>query len=78
MEVNCELHAPVALIPEKSSRYPLDRRLLGPQSRSGRWGLDKIFAPTGNRAVVVDPSSPLREEHKLQVFGNKMFRKFVL
>jgi hypothetical protein len=36
--VSGQLHAPAALPPGKSSRYPLYRRLGGPQSRSGRHG----------------------------------------
>jgi len=40
----------------KSSRYPLDRRLGGSQSRSGRGGEEKeILAPAGNRTPVVQP-----------------------
>jgi hypothetical protein len=39
MEVSGQLHAPATLLPDKRSpRYPLDRRLDGPQSRSGRCG----------------------------------------
>jgi hypothetical protein len=34
--------------------YPLDRRLGGPQSRSGRFGEEKILHPTGTRNC--DPS----------------------
>jgi hypothetical protein len=37
--VSGQLHAPAALPPGKSSRYPLYRRLGGPQSQSGRHGL---------------------------------------
>jgi len=37
MDVNGQLHAPAALSPE-SPWYPLDRRLGGPQSRSGHSG----------------------------------------
>jgi hypothetical protein len=36
--VSGQLHAPAALPPGKELRYPLDRRLGGPQSRSGRRG----------------------------------------
>jgi len=36
MEVSGQLHAPADLLPEKSHRYPFDRRLGVPQSRSGR------------------------------------------
>jgi hypothetical protein len=35
LEVGDELHAEAALATKKSSRYPLDRWLYGPQSRSG-------------------------------------------
>jgi len=39
MEVSGQLNAPAALPPGKESLcYPLDRRLGGPQSRSGRDG----------------------------------------
>jgi hypothetical protein len=36
---------------EKNPRYPLDRRLGGPQSRSGHSGEDKIPSPAGNRTL---------------------------
>jgi len=36
MEVSCKFYAPAALPPGKSPRYPLDRRVDGPQNRSGR------------------------------------------
>jgi hypothetical protein len=37
-----------------SPRFPLDRRLGGPQSRSGRGGEEyKILATAGNRTPVV-------------------------
>jgi hypothetical protein len=42
----------------KSPRYPLDRRLGGPQSRSARRGEEKILDPTGTRiptSSVVQP-----------------------
>jgi hypothetical protein len=42
----------------RSLRYPLDRRLGGPQSRSGRCGEEKILDPTGTRTptpLVVQP-----------------------
>jgi hypothetical protein len=40
----------------KSLRYPLDRRLGGGGSRSGRCGLDKILPLLGNEARPCDPS----------------------
>jgi hypothetical protein len=36
MEVSCQFHAPAALLAEKHSRYPVDRKLGGSQIRSGR------------------------------------------
>jgi hypothetical protein len=45
MEVSGQLHAPVALLPVKSPWYPLDRRLGGPQNRSGCSGEDKNSQP---------------------------------
>jgi hypothetical protein len=54
LEVSGQLHATAALPPGKDPRYPLDRRLGGPQSRSGRFGAEKILDPTGTR--VLSPS----------------------
>jgi hypothetical protein len=42
----------------ESPRYPLDRRLGGPQSRSGHFRKEKIFDPTGTRPPTPRPSSP--------------------
>jgi hypothetical protein len=45
MEVSGQLHTPVALPPGKEHWYQLDRRLGGPQSRSGRGGEEKNSQP---------------------------------
>jgi len=45
MEMNGQLHAPAALTPGKLPPYPLDRRLGGPQSRSGHGGEEKNSQP---------------------------------
>jgi len=43
---------PGLLSPErKKYRYPLDRRLEGPHTRSGRFGEEKSLAPTGVRTL---------------------------
>jgi hypothetical protein len=42
----------------KSPRYPLDRRLGVPQSRSGRRGEEEILDPTGTRTPTPLSSSP--------------------
>jgi hypothetical protein len=49
LEVSGQFHASAALPLGKSPRYPLDRRLGGPQSRSGRRGVVTILASTGTR-----------------------------
>jgi hypothetical protein len=41
--MSCQLHAPATLYPGKDPRYPLDRKLGGPQSRSGRGGEEKNY-----------------------------------
>jgi len=53
MVVGGQSHAPAALLPGKT-RYPLYRRLGGPQGRSGR--VRKISSPTGIRS----PDRPAR------------------
>jgi hypothetical protein len=52
--------------PGKSSWYPLDRRLGGPQSRSGRHGKEKILDPT--RTLTLTPW--LRNKSHYLKFGN--------
>jgi hypothetical protein len=42
----------------KSRQYPLDRRLGGLQSRSGRLGEKKILNPTGTRTQTPRSSNP--------------------
>jgi hypothetical protein len=49
---------PLKLYPRgKSSRYPLDRRLGGPLSQSGRYGEVKILDPTRTRTPTTQSSS---------------------
>jgi hypothetical protein len=61
MGVSGQHHAPAALYPRgKDPRYPLYRRLGGPQSRSGHKRLEeKSFAPAGDRTPIARSSSPL-------------------
>jgi hypothetical protein len=42
----------------KSPRYPLDWRMGGPQSWSGRRGEEKCIDPTGTRTATPRSSSP--------------------
>jgi hypothetical protein len=48
-----QLHAPAALPPEKKTRYPMYRRPVGPQGRSGR--LRKISPPPGFDPRTIQP-----------------------
>jgi hypothetical protein len=59
MEVSGQLHAPVALPQGKSPWYPLDRRLGGPQSRSGRGGLEKNSQPPQG----IEPQNPAAQRY---------------
>jgi hypothetical protein len=45
MVVRSQLHAPAALPPGKSPSYPFDRKLGGPQSRSGQGSEEKNSKP---------------------------------
>jgi len=59
MEVSGQLHAPAALPPGKSPRYPLDRRLGGPPSQSRRGDEEKkIPVPDVNRILVLQKQRP--------------------
>jgi hypothetical protein len=54
VEVSSQLYDPAVLPPGKERRYPFDRRMGGPQSRSGRGGEEKsITTPARNRTPVV-------------------------
>jgi hypothetical protein len=65
MEVSGQLHAPAASPQGKSPSYQFDRRLGGPQSRSGRGGEEEIngrrekrssetlFGESGSEAVIL-------------------------
>jgi hypothetical protein len=54
MEVSCQLYEPVALLQGKSFRYPLDRRLGGPQSPSGHGDEEKNSQPLQG----IEPCNP--------------------
>jgi hypothetical protein len=45
MEMSGQLHVPAALPQGKSPWYPLDRKLGGPQNRSGQRGVEKNSQP---------------------------------
>jgi hypothetical protein len=45
--------------PRNSLWYPLNRRLGGPQNRSGRYGLEKNLMPARSRIPAVQPAARL-------------------
>jgi hypothetical protein len=64
----------------KSHTYPLDRRLDGPQGRSGHGGEEKNLVPAGNRTPAVELISRLYTDraiptpfHGLSVFLLSMY-----
>jgi hypothetical protein len=57
MEVSGQLHAPAALPPGKSLRYPSNKRRGEPQSRSGLHVEEKILDPTGTSTPTPRSSS---------------------
>jgi hypothetical protein len=57
MGVGGQRHAPAALPPGKETRYPLYRRLDGPQGWSGQ--VRKISPPPGFDSLTVQPVSEL-------------------
>jgi hypothetical protein len=61
MQESGQRHALAALLHGKSPRYPLDRRLAGPQSRSGRSGVENIFLPLPGNESRVQPVAVLTE-----------------
>jgi hypothetical protein len=58
MEVSGQIHATTALPPGTEPRHPLDKRLDGPQSRSGRRGEEKVLDSTGTQTPNPRSSSP--------------------
>jgi hypothetical protein len=61
MEVSDQLHAPAALPPGKEPLVSLDRKLGGPQSRSGRGGEEK----NSQHPPGIEPKNPDRPARSL-------------
>jgi hypothetical protein len=70
MDVSGQLHAPAALPPGKEPWYPLDRRLGGSQSRSGRGGEEKN---SQQLPVLEPPSYPgsLMGSYRIQIIRHR-------
>jgi hypothetical protein len=58
LEVSGQLHGPAPLPPPPRGKKSLDRRLCGPQSRSGRYGDFNILEPTGTRTRIPRSAIP--------------------
>jgi hypothetical protein len=58
LEVSGQLHVPAASVVGKETPYPLDKRLSGPHSQSGRCRDKNIFDITGTRTPTPRSSSP--------------------
>jgi hypothetical protein len=68
LEVSGQLHAPAALLP---GEYPLDRRLGGPQSRSGRRGeYSGPYRDSNSDPSVVQPVASRYTEYAIPVNNN--------
>jgi hypothetical protein len=64
MEISGQLHAPAAFPREKSPRYPLDRRLGGPQSRCGSCEEKTVVLPE------IEPGLPSPSLYQLSYPGS--------
>jgi hypothetical protein len=80
MKVSGRLHTPAALFPGKEPLYPLDRKLGGPQSRSGHNGeenkipslsLPRIEPGRLDRSLVTTLTNPPRTLYTMVSIPNK-------
>jgi hypothetical protein len=74
--VSGQLHVSAALPPEKDPQYPSDRKLGGPQSRSGRCREEKIFDHSGTQTPTYRSFSPYLVPIPLELSSSSpIFRK---
>jgi hypothetical protein len=71
MGVGGQLHTPAALPPGKRPRYPLYRRLGGPQGRSER--VRKILPPPGFDPQTVQPVASRYTNYATPAHKNKVY-----
>jgi hypothetical protein len=69
-----KLHAPAALPQGKSPWYPLDRKMDGPQSRSGRGGEEKNSQPLPG----IEPQNPDRPARSPALYRLSYHGSFML
>jgi hypothetical protein len=74
MEVSGQFHAPAAVPHGKSPWHPLDRRLGGPQSRSGRGGEEKNSQPLPELEPPIKPPIAQRYTNSFQDISALKFR----
>jgi hypothetical protein len=63
MQVSGQLHARPLYPQGKSTWYQLDRRLGGPQSRSGRGGEEKILSPRRESNPRIPTVQPVAQRY---------------
>jgi hypothetical protein len=78
MEVSGQLHVPGDLPQGNRLWYPLDKKLGGPQSQSGRCGQEKNLASAGNRTPAVQPVAIPSEPKTLPEINIKATFRFIL
>jgi hypothetical protein len=74
MEMVIQIRAPAALSPGLEPQYPLDRRLGGPESRSGGYGEEKHLFPLPSSSYptrCADWAIPAHER-RVTVFNYKL------
>jgi hypothetical protein len=74
MGVSGQIHATASLPPWKEPRYPLDRKLGGPQSRSGHGGGEKNSQPPPG----IEPQNPDRPASSLVAISTEITRLYFL
>jgi hypothetical protein len=62
---------PGRFTPTESLRYPLDRRLSGPQSRSGHHGEGRILDRTGTGTLALSVAIPTEKKEKHRTKGRQ-------
>jgi hypothetical protein len=74
MKVSGQIHTPPLYPQGKSPWYPLDRRLDGPQSRSGRGGVEKNSQlPPG-----IEPYNPDRPAHRPELYRLRYHGSYIV
>jgi hypothetical protein len=73
MEVSGQLHAPAALLRGKNTRYSLDRRLDGPQSRTGRGENYWPYQECNSNPLVAQPVASRYNDYAIPAPDRRLF-----